>query len=84
LYADRRVLYTVPLSPEDRRRQNERLQDGRSTFHVLCGEATIEFADTLVTQLRQVTAAEDGSHDPKMPDLLRQLVEALRAELGSS
>ena len=84
LYAHRRGLQADPISAEVRQRLNDRMQDGRSTFHLLCGQATIDLAEALVTRLGEVPAAEDGRHDPEMVELLRRLVQALRAELGSS
>jgi hypothetical protein len=60
-----------------------RAQDGRSALYLLCDQRTVELAETLITSVRHLEPAADGSHNDEVLSLLRDLVRRLRAELGA-
>lgn len=84
LYGNQRGLKDPPMSAEDEARARNRLQDGRSALYLLCERPTVDLAERLVQHIRRVPRVDDGSHDAEALELLQQLTERLRRELGST
>ena len=83
LYADRRGKGAEALPADERRQLWQRLQDGRSALYLLAAQDTVDLAEDLVESIKRTDKAADGSHDPEIVELLRRLVQRLRAELGA-
>lgn len=84
LYANQRGLKDTPLSEDEEARSWNRLQDGRSALYLLCDQTTVRLAERLVQHIKRVQRVDDGSHDAEAIELLRQLTDRLRRELGTT
>jgi hypothetical protein len=83
LYDHRRHPLPPGAASIDESAQWARAQDGRSALYLLCDQRTVEAAETLITSVRRLEPATDGSHNDEVLSLLRDLVRRLRAELGA-
>ncbi|MFC4020414.1 hypothetical protein ACFOW4_21065 [Micromonospora sp. GCM10011542] len=83
VYDRRRRLPSAGPTGTDEVAEWARAQDGRSALYLLCDEKTIEVAEALITRVRRIEPATDGSHDGEAISLLRDLVRRLRLELGA-
>ncbi|MFG2110177.1 hypothetical protein [Micromonospora chersina] len=83
VYDRRRRLTAAGPIGRDEVTEWARAQDGRSALYLLCDEKTVEVAEALITRIRRIEPATDGSHDGEAINLLRELVRRLRVELGA-
>ncbi|MEV0157636.1 hypothetical protein AB0H57_28460 [Micromonospora sp. NPDC050686] len=83
VYDRRRRLTSAGPIDTDEVTEWARAQDGRSALYLLCDEKTVVVAEALITRIRRIEPATDGSHDGEAINLLRDLVRRLRVELGA-
>jgi hypothetical protein len=81
---DRRRHPPAKPDPSAERDSWARIQDGRSALYLLCTTSTVEAAEALIMGVRRTPSMTDsGQGNDETVDLLRDLVQRLRHELGA-